>query len=448
MSISIKPRERDAILQSLRAGVVPRIGLHHLQVGRLDEVAAVLDDLQRIEQGGASIRFVIGRYGAGKSFFLNLARMVAVERKFVVAQADITLERRLHGSGGQARNLYAELMRNLATRAKPEGGALSSVVERWVSELDHRVRTSGGTDADVLREIKNQLKPLQELVSGFDFANVIGRYVEGFQAHDDTRMASALRWLRAEYRTKTEARQDLEVRSIIDDVQFYDYLKLFATFVRLAGYAGLLINIDEMGVFSHRLNSSQARTANYEVLLRILNDCLQGNVVGLGFLLGGTDTFLEDRRRGVYSYAALATRLADNAFAGMGLKDFSGPVIRLQNLSPENLFVLLDNVRSVLALGDPSKYLIDEEGIKQFMAQCRSRLGADFYLTPRDAVKHFVGLLSVIEQNPGTDWKTLLIQASIDRSVDPEAGPTAPDEEGPAPTSPMRPNDDLATFKL
>ena len=285
MSISIKPRERDAILQSLRAGVVPRAGLRHLQVGRLDEVAAVLDDLQRIEQGGASIRFIIGRYGAGKSFFLNLARMVALERKFVVAQADITLERRLHGSGGQARNLYAELMRNLATRAKPEGGALSNVVERWVSELDHQVRSSGGTDSDVLREIKNQLRPLQELVSGFDFATVVGRYVEGFQAHNDSLMGSALRWLRAEYRTKTEARQDLEVRSIIDDVQFYDYLKLFASFVRLAGYAGLLINLDEMGVFSHRLNSSQARTANYEVLLRILNDCLQGNVFGPRFLV-------------------------------------------------------------------------------------------------------------------------------------------------------------------
>ena len=181
MMAPIKPRERDAILQSLRAGVVPRIGLRHLQVGRRDEVAAVLDDLQRIERGGASIRFIIGRYGAGKSFFLNLARMVALERKFVVAQADITLENRLHGSGGQARSLYGELMQNLATKAKPEGGALASIVERWVSDLDHQIRTSGGTDSDLLREIHNHLKPLQELVSGFDFSTVVGRYVEGYQ---------------------------------------------------------------------------------------------------------------------------------------------------------------------------------------------------------------------------------------------------------------------------
>jgi hypothetical protein len=448
MNNAVKPRERDAILQSLRAGVVPRIGLRHVQVGRLDEVAAVLNDLERIEQGGASIRFIVGRYGAGKSFFLNLARSVALERKFVVAQADVTLERRLHGSTGQARSLYAELMRNLTTRAKPEGGALASVVERWVTELDHRVRASSGTDSDVLREINNQLKPLQDLVSGFDFATVIGRYVQGFQAHNDSLMSSALRWLLAEYRTKTEARHDLDVRSIIDDVQFYDYLKLFASFVRLAGYAGLLINIDEMGVFSHRLNSSQARLANYEVLLRILNDCLQGNVVGLGFLFGGTNTFLEDQRRGVFSYEALATRLGDNAFAKTGLRDFSGPVIRLQNLSPEDIFVLLHNIRAVFALGDPAKYLIDEEGIKQFMAHCAGTLGADFFLTPRDAVKAFVGLLSVIDQNPGTSWSTFLDQTPIDRSVDPEAGAPDPDEENTPDVIGSKTEDDLTSFRL
>ncbi len=449
MRDSIKPRERDAIIQSLRAGVVPRVGLRHLQVGRLDEVTAILKDLERIEQGGASIRFVVGKYGAGKSFFLNLARAVALERKFVVAHADITLERRLHGSTGQARSLYAELMRNLATRAKPEGGALANVVERWVSELDHEIRSSGGTDALVLKEIKNRLKPLQELVSGFDFATVVGRYVEGFQAHNDDLMSSALRWLRAEYRTKTEARHDLDVRSIIDDAQFYDYLKLFASFTTLAGYAGLLINIDEMGVFSHRLNSSQARTSNYEVLLRILNDCLQGNVAGLGFLFGGTTTFLEDRRRGVFSYDALATRLADNTFANTGLKDFSGPVLRLANLSPEDLFVLLHNIRVVFASGDTTRFLIDDEGIKQFMNHCASTLGAEFYLTPRDAVKGFVQLLSIIEQNPGATWQSVLNEMRIDQSVDPEAGPPLPDDERPSGTVvPKSEDDDLASFKL
>ena len=235
----------------------------------------------------------------------------------------------------------------------------------------------------------------------------------------------------------------------MDDAQFYDYLKLFASFTRLAGYAGLLVNIDEMGVLSHRLNNSQARNANYEVLLRILNDCLQGNVSGFGFLFGGTNTFLEDRRRGLFSYEALATRLADNVFAVPGLKDYSGPVIRLQNLSPEDLFVLLHNIRNVLALGDSSKYLIDEDGIKQFMNHCSSTLGAEFYLTPRDSVKAFVGLLSVMEQNPGIEWQSLLARSVIDRLEDPEGGTPVPDEgESQKEEKSLDRESDLATFKL
>jgi hypothetical protein len=445
---AIKPRERDAIIQSLRAGVVPRIGLRHLQVGRRDEVTAILTDLDHIAAGGASIRYIIGRFGAGKSFFLNLTRMLALEKKLVVAQADVTLELRLHGSAGQARSLYAELMRNLATRAKPDGGALANVVECWVSDVDYRVRNSGGDDSDVLRQIKSELRPLQEMVSGFDFAAVVERYAQGFQAHNDSLMDSALRWLRAEYRTKTEARRDLDVRSIIDDAQFYDYLRLFAAFVRKAGYAGLLVSLDEMGVFSHRLNSSQARAANYEVLLRILNDCLQGTARGIGFMFGGTNAFLEDRRRGVFSYEALATRLADNGFAKGGFKDFSGPVLRLENLTPEELFVLLRNIRSVFAMGDSSRFLIDDEGITQFMQHCSSRLGADFFLTPRDAVKPFVALLAVAEQNPGANWRSILGQTSFDQAVDPDADEPTPNVERAAEAAGDNRADDLASFSL
>ncbi len=441
MSASIKPREKDVILQSLRAGVVPRVGLRHLQVGRHDEVSAILDDLGRIERGGASVRFIIGRFGAGKSFFLNLARMVALEKKFVVAQADITTDRRLHGSSGQARSLYAELMRNLATRAKPEGGAIANIVERWVSDVDHEIRAAGGGDPDVVHGIVERLQPLQDLVSGYDFASVVTKYLEGFQTHNESLMASALRWLRAEFHTKTDARNELGVRAIIDDVQFYDYLKLFAAFVRLAGFAGLLVNIDEMGVLSHRLNHAQARNSNYETVLRIVNDCLQGNVSGLGFIFGGTDTFLEDRRRGMASYEALATRLAENTFARGELKDFSGPVLRLANLSPEDLFVLLHNIRSVFSLGDPAKYLVSEDGLRLFMAHCAETLGSDFFLTPRESVKAFVGLLSVIEQNPGVDWRSLLAATSVEKHIDPEAGDPVADVSDTG-------ADELASFRL
>jgi hypothetical protein len=457
MTNPIKPREREAILQSLRAGVVPRIGLQHIQVGRKDEVGAVLRDLENLIQGGASIRFIIGRFGAGKSFFLNLARIVALEKKFVVAQADITPDRRLHATSGQARSLYAELMHNLAVRAKPEGGALPSIVERWVSDLDYDLRSKGASDAEVTKAIPERLKPLQEMVSGYDFAVVIQKYFEGFLTHNDALTSSAIRWLRAEYTTKTEARQDLGVRSIIDDQDIYEYLKLLASFVRMAGYSGLLVNLDEMGVLSHRLNSSQARNANFEMILRILNDCLQGNVSGLGFVFAGTDAFLDDKRRGLSSYEALASRLADNAFSISGLKDFSGPVIRLPNLAEEELNVLFRNIRHVFASGDATKYLVPDEALLGFMTHCKKTLGADYYRTPRDAVKGFVGFLSVLEQNPTQNWTAVLGQTQIKKSVadedieEPEDSAPAvteakPNQEQPKPVPPA--NDELATFKL
>ncbi|MFH2001891.1 MAG: ATP-binding protein [Planctomycetota bacterium] len=444
MTSTIKPRERDAILQSLRAGVVPKIGLRHIQVGRKDEVAAVIKDLDRIRNDSATVRFVIGRFGAGKSFFLNLARMVALENRFVVAQADISPAKRLHATGGQARALYAELMQNLATRSKPNGGAMAGIVEMWISEVDHRIRSGDGNEHDVTNEIHNQLKPLQDYVSGYDFANVIVKYLEGFQAHDEELISSALQWLRGEFTTKTDAKNKLGVRSFIDDRSIYDYLKVMAHFVKLAGYEGLIVNLDEMGVLSHRLNNTQARNSNYEIILRIVNDCLQGDVSGIGFIFAGTDAFFDDKRRGLNSYEALASRLAENQFAGAGLKDLSSPVIRLENLSPEDLYVLLHNIRHVFAMADPEQYLVPDEGIEAFMLHCSKTLGSDYFRTPRDTVKAFVGLLSVLKQNPGADWQALLADAKMEKTSDPEKA-TLQEVDG---TDDEAADDDLTTFRL
>lgn len=404
----ITTREREAILQSLAAGVVPAIGLQHVQVGRLDEVGAIVRDLDHVEQGAAAVRFIVGRYGSGKTFFLHLARNVALQRKFVVIEGDITTERRLQGTGGRARAFYSELMRNLSTRSKPEGGALSNLIERWTSEVDHRVRSAGGNDEDVKREFATALRPLQDLVAGFDFTAVITKYYEGFLSQNQPLQDAALRWLRAEYTTKTDARQDLGVRSIIDDDSWYDYAKLMAAFCRTAGYAGLIVNVDELVVLSHRLANSTARNNNYEAILRIINDCLGGRASGIGFLFAGTPDCLEDRRRGLHSYEALATRLASNTFAAHGRKDLSSPVIRLENLTPEDCFVLLSNIRRVHALDDPSKQLIPDDGIEQFLVYCHQRIGAAYFQTPRETVKSFVGLLRVLEQNPNNTWRELL----------------------------------------
>jgi len=405
----VKPKERDTVIQALAAGVVPRIGLHHIQVGRAAEVSALIQDIDRIADSGSSCRFVIGEYGAGKTFFLSLVRLIALERRCVTIHADLAPDRRIHATGGQARNLYAEAVRNMATRTKPEGGALPSVVEKFVTEC---VKSATEQKCSVEQMIDQRLATLHDLIGGHDFAIVLKAYWRAGENSDEPLKAAALRWLRAEYSTKTEARQALGVRNIIDDADVYDSLKLLAQFVGLAGYAGLMIVFDEM-VNLYKLQSAQARNQNFEQILRIVNDALQGNAQGIGFIFGGTPEFLMDTRRGLYSYAALQSRLAENQFAGRGLVDMSGPVIRLQSLSPEDLLILLRNIRSVFALGDPSKYLVPDEALTSFMTHCNQRIGEAYFRTPRNTIKAFVQFLAVLEQNPSAVWTDLVTSVAI-----------------------------------
>lgn len=429
---AIRPKDRDAVIQSLRAGVVPRAGQHLIQVGRKPEIESLVADLDRIADGGSTIRFVIGEYGAGKTFFLNLIRSVAMEKKLVTANADLNPDRRLHATGGQARSLYAELMRNLSTRTKPEGGAMAGIVERFIANAKTEALAQGFSTEEVIRQ---KLEHLTEMVNGFDFADVIAAYCRGFEADNEELKADAIRWLRGEFNTKTEARQALGVRSIVDDASFYDQLKLFARFVRLAGYAGFVVCLDEL-VNLYKLANTPARNANYEQILRILNDTLQGTAVGLGFILGGTPEFLLDTRRGLFSYPALQSRLAENTFAVAGLVDYSGPVLRLASLHPEDFYVLLDKLRHVHAYGIAEKYLLPDEALPAFMEHCARRLGNSYFRTPRTTITAFVNLLAVLEQNPGASWQKLLGAVEIH-----------PDRAGVSDVE-VEDDDEFASFKL
>lgn len=404
MSSPIRTKDRDAVVQSLRAGVVPRVGQHLIQVGRAREVETLVGDIDRLADGGSSFRLVIGEYGSGKTFFLNLVRAIAMERKLVVASADLNPDRRLHASGGQARSLYAELMRNLATRTKPEGGALPAVVEKFIATAKSE---SKAKDVPTEQVIRAKLEQLTELVNGYDFADVIAAYWRGFEDGNEQLKSDAIRWLRGEFTTRTDAKAALGVRTIVDDASVYDQLKLMGRFIHLAGYSGLLVCLDEL-VNLYKLANAQARNSNYEQLLRMLNDSLQGTAVGLGFVLGGTPDFLMDTRRGVYSYQALQSRLAQNTFATNGLVDFSGPVVRLSSLTAEDFYVLLTKIRHVYAGGDQAKYLLPDEAVHQFMEHCANRIGDSFFRTPRTTITAFINLLAVLEQNPGTDWQSLI----------------------------------------
>ncbi len=412
----IKPKERETIIQALRSGVVPRIGLQHIQVGRSEELKSFVKDVDAIMDGGSSFRLVIGEYGSGKTFFLSLVRSIALEKGLVTMNADLSPSKRLHGTEGQARRLLSDLVANLSTRTKQDGNALTNVLEKFISVAREKAQAEGG---EISFTIKKLLGELNDYPNGYSFAYVVNKYWEAYDTGNDTLKDCAIRWLKGEYTTKSDTMRDLGIRDFINDASFYNTLKLYAIFVKKAGYKGLLVNLDEM-VNLYKNPNSTSRKMNYEEILSILNDSLQGTLSGLGFILSGTPEFLTDTRRGLYSYEALRSRLAENSFSKqLGLTDYNSTVLRMPNLSKEELYVLLKNLRNVFARGKEEDYLVPDEALIAYMNYCANRIGDCYFRTPRNTIKGFLDLLSILEQYPSTKWNDIIEKIEIKKDIEP-----------------------------
>ena len=393
----VPKRVAAVILNSLKGGVVPRIGLPYITVGREVEIRALLTDLSLIADGGASFRFLVGRYGAGKSFLLQTIRTHAMGEGFVVADADLSPERRLQGGQGQGLATYRELIRNISTKTRPEGGALNLILDRWVASC-----------ADVDESAVNaQLAPLEEMVHGFDFTRMLRRYRAAVSEDDEEAMSRVTKWIRGEYRTKSEARAELGSSTIISDDDWYDYVKLIARFLVCSGYKGMLVLIDEL-VNLYKIPNAITRQYNYEKILTMYNDTLQGKAQYLGMIMGGTPTSIEDRRRGVFSYEALRSRLAQGRFAREDLKDMLAPIIRLQPLTYEELLVLIEKLMQIHAGYFGWTPTLTENDLVDFLKIEFGRVGADTHLTPREVIRDFIELLDILCQNPDANVAELL----------------------------------------
>jgi len=398
-------RIANAVIHSLQGGVVPRIGLPYIAVGRDREIDALLHDAAVVADGGASFRFLVGRYGSGKSFLLQTIRNYALDKQFVVADADLSPERRFHGTKGQGLATYKELIRHLSTKTRPDGGALPLILDRWINGIQSDV-AAGGMDPDdpafaraVESKIYETVSALQDMVHGFDFSNLLVRYYRAFLQGDDDTRANVIRWFRGEYTTKADVKADLNIHILISDDDWYDYIKLFAVFLKKAGYAGLLILVDEL-VNLYKIPNAISRQYNYEKLLTMYNDTMQGKATYLGFILCATPTCLEDPRRGIYSYEALRSRLTSGRFSEQGTPDLLAPVIRLEPLTNEELFVLTEKLRDLHAdLYDYAPRL-SEEDLLAFLQMETVRIGADSHITPREVIRDIIELLNITYQHP------------------------------------------------
>ena len=413
--IKIPKRIAQTIINSLKGGVVPRIGLPYIAVGRRREVEALLHDVDIVGNGGASFRFIVGKYGSGKSFLLQTIRNHVMDRNFVVADADLSPERRLQGNQGQGLATYRELLRNLRVKSKPEGGALTLVLDRWISNVQTDTAAETGLSLDdsafaqaVEQRIMNVIRSMQNLVHGFDFARLLSLYYRAFTEGDDELKGKVLKWFRGEYATKTEARQELGVTVIISDDDWYDYLKLLAYFFRQAGYEGLMVFIDEL-VNLYKIPNSISRQYNYEKMLTMYNDALQGKAQYIGMVMSGTPQCIEDRHRGIYSYEALRSRLQEGKFAqSQGMQDLMGPVLRLQPLTSEEMLVLTEKLADIHATLYGYQRTVDDHDLADFIKIEYGRIGADEHITPREVIRDFIELLDILYQNPTADLRALL----------------------------------------
>lgn len=410
----VPKRIAQTVLNSLKGGVVPRIGLPYITVGRKAEIEALLHDVDIISEGGASFRFVVGRYGSGKSFLLQTLRNYVMDKNFVVVDGDLSPERRLQGGKGQGLATYRELIQNLSTKTRPEGGALTLILDRWINSVQTEVAQETGLDNSnpvfeekVTKKIYEVIANLNELVHGFDFAKLLNMYFEAYLADDGETKAKVVKWFRGEYTHKNEAKKELGVSVIISDDDWYEYLKLFALFFRQAGYAGLIIMIDEL-VNIFKIPNSISRQYNYEKILTMYNDTLQGKAKYLGIIMAGTPQALEDRRRGVYSYEALRSRLSAGKFSEEGARDMYAPVIKLKPLTAEEMLVLTEKLAEMHANLYGYQKTITDQDLAKFIKIEYARIGADTKITPREVIRDFIELADIVWQNPKTNIEDLL----------------------------------------
>ncbi len=410
----VPKRISQTVLNSLKGGVVPRIGLPYITVGRKSEIEALLHDVDIIAEGGASFRFIVGRYGSGKSFLLQTIRNYVMDRGFIVADADLSPERRLQGTRGQGLATYRELISNLSTKTKPEGGALTLVLDRWISAVQSEALQETGLSPDdpaltaaVDQKIYAVTASVSELVHGFEFARLLSAYYNAYVSGDDETKGKVVRWFRGEYALKSEAREALGVNIIITDDDWYDYIKLFAAFFRLAGYAGMMIMIDEL-VNIYKIPNTITRQYNYEKMLTMYNDTLQGKARYLGIIMGATPQALEDKRRGIYSYEALRSRLSEGRFSRPGARDLLAPVIRLEPLTAEEMLVLCEKLAGMHADLYCYARSVTTEDLVNFIKIEYGRIGADQNITPREVIRDFIELLDLLYQHPDMNITALL----------------------------------------
>jgi hypothetical protein len=414
--LGLKAKESSSIINALQGGVVPRTGIQHMLVGRSKETDAIIKSLENVASGNSEVKFWIGDFGSGKSFMLQLIEALALKTNFVVSKVDFTPVNRLYASDGKARALYTEIVSNLITQTDQDGNALPSILDQWIEAVMNEVVEKNNIDFDSLNTQANRKLVSNVIIDttrkfgapgGFEFGQVIAKYYEGYASDNVALQESALRWLKGQYTAKTDSMRELGIREIITDSNYYDMLKNLAELFVAVGFQGFVINLDE-AINLYKIAQGQSREKNYERIMSIYNDCLQGRAKNMFVNFGGTRRFLDDERRGLFSYEALKGRLSFGKFEDGEFVDLSQPVIYLKPLSQEEIFTLLSKLKTIFEQHNKVTVPCTREQIERYMEGQLNRPGAAEFLTPRSVIRDFLQILNIAQQNPDTSIDALL----------------------------------------
>ena len=411
---NIPKRTLITMMNALSSGVVPRRGLEYIAVGRRKETETFVNDLADTAEGGGAFRFISGRFGNGKSFMTQMIRNYAMDRRFVVMDADLAINRRLTGNKREGQNTFMELIRNMAVRARPDGGALELILQTWLDSVAEETGRDSATKME--KALRTKLSELSDMTFYQDFVKVMLAYWWSISTEDEDN--PALRWLKGEYTMKSEARRDLGVSVIIDDSNWYDFIKMWARFVKIAGYSGLVVFIDE-GVILYKLPSKISRSNNYERLLTMFNDIMQGKSSYLSMYVCGTPDFIEDQNRGLYSYEALRSRLVAGRYEN-GYDNYLGPVINLRPLTNEEVYVLLQTLRDLYEQRNGIQTGLTDEMLETYLRTVMSNSISSEMITPREITRDFISLMDTLRQNDGLTFDKLVRERKVTADINPD----------------------------
>ncbi|MBL4795485.1 MAG: DUF2791 family P-loop domain-containing protein [Pseudomonadales bacterium] len=392
----LTPADRESIIQPLRAGVVPMQGLELFQVGRDEEVESLKSQLTAVTNGASCCRFIVGEYGAGKTFLLQTIKSMAHKQELVTVTTDLSRTKRLSGGKSQTRAYYSALIRSMSTQATPLGQALPRVVKRFVM---HSLRQANQNDRSPAAEIAERLKIFEEMACGFDFIQVIQAYWTALDTDNTALHDASLRWIRGEYLTKALAKKELGVCSIIDDNNCFDCLKMMAQFVKLSGFSGLVVLTDELGSV-YNIRDKRARLNNFDAILNIVNESWLGVSPNIGYFFFTTPELFTDKKRGIQEHPALSSRLTENRFSSDTLRDWTSPVMRLTSFTDANISQLFANLLFIFCIGKHENLTLYKDDLSEVIGLLKTMLNESYYKNPRNTIKSFLDFLAIRECNP------------------------------------------------